>query len=135
MKRLLQRCLSSFVVALVYVALVGCGPASSTGTTEGQLAITATFDTQELQTGQNTLVITVKRAATGALITDATLKVYPHMPAHGHGSTEEPKIQSMGEGKYKASPVTFHMPGEWEIVVNAASGPEVGKLTFQVDVK
>jgi hypothetical protein len=41
------------------------------------------------------------------------------MEVHGHGSTEEPVIEPLGDGEYEASPITFTMPGPWEVNVDA----------------
>ena len=40
------------------------------------------------------------------------------MPGHGHGMTVEPVLEKVGEGRWKASPMKFHMTGYWEMVVS-----------------
>jgi|GEM_PF-2187488 len=132
-KRRLMLLFASTFWSLVLVSLVACGQPKEQGH-EGHLHVSASLEAKEPKTGKNILQIEVKDHG-GKAIADATITVKPHMPAHGHGSTETPKIESLGEGKYKASPVTFQMPGEWEIVVEAKKGSEHGKTTLKVQVK
>lgn len=130
----LAKCFS-ICLLLLGMGLVACGTEGLQGPqTEGNFKIETAFEASSLTTGQNTMSITVMDQS-GAPIKGATITVYPHMPAHGHGSTEEPKLEDMGEGKYKAHPITFQMPGEWEIIVKVDSNGEKGKYTFTVQVQ
>ena len=85
-------------------------------------------------TGKNVLMITVKDKD-GNPVEKATVTVDPQMPSMGHGSSETAKVEELGQGKYKASPVTFQMGGEWEVTVNAKKGDDTGRKTFKYNVK
>ena len=118
-------------VVLSSSLLFGCGgPSTETGT----LQIEASLEQDPPKTGKNVLMITVKDKA-GSPVEKATVTVDPQMPSMGHGSSEAAKVEEVGQGKYKASPVTFQMGGEWEVTVNAKKGDDTGKKTFKYNVK
>jgi hypothetical protein len=52
---------------------------------------------------------------TGAPVTGLTLTVVPWMPAHGHGSSTKPGVSETAPGVYVATPISFYMPGQWEL--------------------
>jgi hypothetical protein len=54
------------------------------------------------------------------------LKVDAHMPDHRHGMNYRPTVSPLGEGRYRARGLVFHMPGRWEILfdVETARGAE-----------
>ena len=39
------------------------------------------------------------------------------MPDHDHGMTVEPQVVDLGEGRWEASPMKFHMTGYWEMAL------------------
>lgn len=45
------------------------------------------------------------------------------MPAHGHGMTYRPELESVGGGTYVARNVLLHMPGSWEFIIDTL-GPD-----------
>ena len=53
--------------------------------------------------------------ATGAPVAGLTLTVVPWMPAHGHGSSTMPDVSETAPGVYVATPISFYMPGQWEL--------------------
>jgi hypothetical protein len=47
---------------------------------------------------------------------DAVLsRVDATMPAHRHGMNYRPSIQPLGDGRWRAEGLMFHMPGAWEL--------------------
>jgi len=46
----------------------------------------------------------------------ATVAVDAWMPEHRHGMNYKAGILSLGEGRYRAEGLLFHMPGRWEFV-------------------
>jgi hypothetical protein len=47
---------------------------------------------------------------------DARLtRVDASMPAHRHGMNYRPSVVNLGEGRYRAEGLMFHMAGDWEL--------------------
>jgi cytochrome c peroxidase len=44
------------------------------------------------------------------------LKVDAHMPAHRHGMNYKPQVKPLGNGRWRAEGLLFHMPGAWEFL-------------------
>jgi nitrogen fixation protein FixH len=114
------------------VLLLACGTGSETS--EGTLQLSATIAPDPPVAGRNTLTIEV-RDAQGQPVEGASLEVKPWMPSHGHGSTETPVVSALGEGRYRATPVTFSMPGQWEVTILATSGTDKGEKKLSWNVK
>lgn len=69
-----------------------------------------------------------------ALVTGATLvSVEGLMPSHGHGMNTDPSVESLGEGRFRADGMLFHMSGRWHLDVEV-SGPSGGDtVSFHID--
>lgn len=134
---LLQRygrvALGTFACAtLVALLSTGCGNNDTPPIPSGELTFALAFD-GAVQVGQNTLRITLKDK-TGAAVEGATVTVDPQMPMHGHGSSETAVVTELGQGSYEAFPVTFQMPGMWEITVEATQGGTSASDVIKVTV-
>ncbi|MBL8879854.1 MAG: FixH family protein, partial [Phycisphaerales bacterium] len=46
---------------------------------------------------------------------DLALTVDARMPEHQHGMNVTPKVENLGDGRFKVSRMLFHMPGYWEL--------------------
>lgn len=47
---------------------------------------------------------------------DATLlRVDATMPEHRHGMNYRPSLKALGDGRWRADGLMFHMPGRWEL--------------------
>ena len=38
------------------------------------------------------------------------------MPSHGHGMNYRPTVAALGDGRFRAEGLMFHMPGQWELI-------------------
>lgn len=127
----------ALVLSLLVLSLAApaCGddatPADTTTTTE--LAISAALDPMPPTTGQHTLTITVLDKD-GAPVEGATVTVDPQMPMHGHGSSETAVVAEDGAGVYTAFPVTFQMPGMWQVTITATAGEMTGSAAIDYQV-
>ena len=64
--------------------------------------------------------------------TPDSVTVDARMPSHGHGMNYRPTVTALGNGRYRAEGLMFHMPGEWELsfVVQQADASE--RITYTV---
>ena len=69
---------------------------------------------------------------TGAVVTGAEVKVDASMPEHRHGMMTAPIHKALGEGRYLTEGMKLHMPGSWELRVDAKgeSGEDHIKLRY-----
>lgn len=106
--------------------LAACGGDSDDPKQEGDLRIeVVSIEPDPPVVGQNTLVFSISDAE-GEPVIGATVEVEPFMPHHNHGSTETPVVTDLGDGTYRADPVTFQMPGHWEVRIEAVFGDLIG---------
>jgi nitrogen fixation protein FixH len=120
-------------LAALLIALTACGTPKEHNHADHWLTINAKMAASPVTTGEQILEIELKDKE-GNGVTGATVKVKPHMPAHGHGSSKESTVQDEGSGKYKAT-VMFQMPGAWEIRIDAVKGEEHGDTKLNVTVE
>jgi hypothetical protein len=52
----------------------------------------------------------------GQVAAPDTVRVDAHMPEHRHGMNYQPSVAALGNGRYRAEGLMFHMPGRWELV-------------------
>ena len=64
-------------------------------------------------------------------VTVTGLKVDAGMPAHKHGMNYQPRVSSTGPGKYTATGLMFHMPGEWQFSFDVET--PAGRERIRVD--
>lgn len=65
------------------------------------------------------------------------IKIDAIMPAHQHGMNYEPQILELGDGKFQATSMFFHMPGIWQLQVSAyhLSAENAKPILFTHDIK
>lgn len=121
------------VLSLFFVlpGMFACSSNNGDTKTDSAFEITMTMEPATPKVGQNVMMVTVKDKD-GKAVTGAEITVDPQMPAHGHGSSETPKYEEMGEGKYTASPVTLQMKGDWEITVTVKANGQTGSKVFKM---
>jgi hypothetical protein len=59
------------------------------------------------------------------------LKVDAGMPAHKHGMNYQPRVSNTGPGKYTATGLMFHMPGQWQFTFEVET--PAGRERIRVD--
>lgn len=131
------RLTSLALAAALTIAAGGCGNGASSPPdgASAALMVFAIATTPDPPTvGQNTMHIEVHRGDGGA-VAGARVVVDPQMPAHGHGSSELPRITDEGEGRYRAFPVTFQMPGAWRVRVEVTAGDDTQAAVVDYDVR
>lgn len=57
------------------------------------------------------------------------------MPAHRHGMNYRPIVTRLSEGRYKASGMLFHMPGQWQVIVDVLSENSPQRHTLDLTVR
>jgi len=72
------------------------------------------------------LVVTLCPAQTQLLRVDA------HMPEHRHGMNYRPTLQPLGGGRWRVEGLLWHMPGRWELVLEAGLDEQKARLTQTV---
>ena len=63
------------------------------------------------------------------------LRVDAHMPEHRHGMNYRSTLQPLGGGRWRAEGLLWHMPGRWELVLEAMLGERKVRLTQTVLLK
>jgi len=53
------------------------------------------------------------------------------MPEHGHGMNYRPTVESLGNGRFRASGLLLHMPGRWQLSFTV--GGETLRTALTVD--
>lgn len=102
--------------------LAACGGADPV---QGTLHVAVQTDPDPPVLGRNAVFVDVT-SADGTPLDGLAVEVTPWMPAHGHGSTEQPIVEALGGGRYRAFPVTFFMVGDWQVTARASRGDEFG---------
>lgn len=54
------------------------------------------------------------------------------MPAHGHGMNYRPNVVALGNGRYRAEGLMFHMPGEWELTFIVQEGGKSERISHRL---
>jgi hypothetical protein len=71
----------------------------------------------------------------GEPVESAEVAARVEMPLHGHASNERVEIIEAGGGQYDAFPVTFTMPGRWQVVVDVETDELTSRRTFVYEVQ
>lgn len=58
-----------------------------------------------------------------------SIAVDAEMPEHRHGMNYRPGLSPLGDGRYRAEGLLFHMPGHWRLIVEVRAGGRVDRLT------
>ncbi len=149
---MISPCLPSRLVGM-FLALLACGPmgcgaamdvpqpSDNFPDTPRQILIAPdTKSHVEIRTspyppvkGNNWIQYRISDAA-GTAVTGLPLDVLPWMPAHGHGTSVQPRIEDQGAGFYLCRDVFFYMAGHWELRSTLGpGGADAIVPTFDVD--
>ncbi len=60
------------------------------------------------------------------------LRLDAHMPEHRHGMNYRPSVQALGEGRWRAEGLLWHMPGRWEWVLDTELAAQKHRLVHSV---
>lgn len=74
--------------------------------------------------------------ASGTPLTGAGLTAMPFMPDHQHGTSIKAKVQEVGGGEYRISPLNLFMPGLWTVTITAqppAGSADQAVFAFCID--
>lgn len=63
------------------------------------------------------------------------LKVDAGMPEHRHGMNYRPSLTALGDGRWRADGLLFHMAGRWELSFEAEAGGRRERLVDSVALK
>jgi hypothetical protein len=62
-------------------------------------------------------------------------KVDATMPEHRHGMNYQPRISSLGDGRFRVEGLMFHMSGRWQIEFEVLHGKDVLRLLHDVQIR
>lgn len=67
----------------------------------------------------------------------ATLAVDADMPAHRHGMNYRSTVTALGDGRFRADGLMFHMAGRWRLLFDlpAAAGQPPRRLSREIDLR
>jgi hypothetical protein len=83
--------------------------------------------------GDNHWQITL-RDDDGQPVNQATLSFSLWMPEHAHGSLKAALVEGLDDGQYQVEPLSFHMPGIWEVTLHIDADGASEPLTFDTCV-
>ena len=66
----------------------------------------------------------------GAPVT--AFKVDAHMPDHRHGMNYRATVTALGDGRFRARGLVFHMPGRWEVLFDVETAQGTARLKHEV---
>jgi hypothetical protein len=84
--------------------------------------------------GRHFAIDVVVCAPPGGPAPDA-LRVDADMPAHRHGMNYRAGVKPLGDGRFVAEGLMFHMPGRWRFIFDVGSGAQPVRVTREVDVE
>lgn len=62
----------------------------------------------------------------------SALSVSAWMPDHAHGLNVKPRIEPLGDGRFTVSGMRLHMPGYWQVYLDAMQNGIVERTQFDV---
>lgn len=67
----------------------------------------------------------------------ATLVVDADMPAHRHGMNYRASVTALGEGRFRADGLMFHMAGRWRILFDlpGSAGAPARRISHEVNLR
>jgi len=63
------------------------------------------------------------------------LRVDADMPAHRHGMNYRTTVKDLGQGRFQAEGLLFHMPGRWRVRFDLGQGAQAVRLDQELDVR
>jgi len=63
------------------------------------------------------------------------VRVDASMPAHRHGMNYQPSIVPLGEGRFRAEGLLFHMSGDWQLLFEVRAGGKTERATRDLRIE
>lgn len=67
-------------------------------------------------------------------LTDVALQADAAMPDHDHGMNTRPKVRREPDGSFHVAGMQFHMPGHWELYLDASRGNVTERAQFDINL-
>lgn len=94
-------------------------PAGARQMVQGALQLSWLAEPQALAVGRP-FALLLQLCPPGARV----LRVDATMPEHRHGMNYRPSVKPLGDGRWRAEGLLWHMAGRWELAVEVESGGE-----------
>jgi hypothetical protein len=111
------------VLGALTPAVVACPlPAAQAGEQrlgQGAVQLAWTTEPDRLAVGRP-FALSVQLCPIGAKL----LRVDATMPEHRHGMNYRPSVKALGDGRWRAEGLLWHMAGRWELAVEVENGGE-----------
>ncbi len=124
------------LLSAVSLLLIGCAAEDSDATVSKAFTqqtkgyeVMLTTDPATVPVNEHFVVEAQVRSLDGGEVPD-TIQIDADMPAHGHGMNTKPRLTSLGDGKWRAEGMLFHMPGEWELYVYVGRDKAMERAAF-----
>lgn len=88
----------------------------------------------KITVGRHFAVDVVVCAKAGGAAADR-VKIDAHMPEHRHGMNYKASIKALGDGRFRADGLMFHMPGRWEFLFDIESKGGSERLTSSMALR
>jgi hypothetical protein len=85
----------------------------------------------KIAVGQHFLVELVVCAKGGQAAPEG-VRVDGFMPEHNHGMNYKAVVKPVGNGRYEAAGLMFHMPGRWDFIFEVRGGGKTDRMTHTV---
>jgi hypothetical protein len=63
------------------------------------------------------------------------VRVDADMPLHKHGMNYRASVKPLGDGRYHADGLMFHMRGRWRVLFDVSSGAQTVRLSCELEVQ
>jgi hypothetical protein len=80
-------------------------------------------------------LFTVELAVCSTSTAIDSVAIDAEMPAHRHGMNYRASLVALGNGRYRAEGLMFHMPGHWRVTVELRAGATVERLSDDVTIE
>lgn len=77
-------------------------------------------------------VLIERMAAAGLSWDRVSLSVDARMPEHHHGMNVEPRVEALGNGRFRVTRMLFHMPGYWELYFDIDVNGVTTRVQFEI---
>lgn len=112
-----HRIVSSVCLMMLSSIALACNHSSAFAAQSERYRIELTPLTERIVTGDMFSVGIRLCTLTGQPV-DAALQLSAWMPTHNHGMNYRPVAVQEGVGRYRADGFLFHMPGQWQFVID-----------------